>query len=454
MKQLPKNKGWWTVKYNLLDLFSGIGGFHQGLAKAGMKFNKTYFSEIDKYAIANYKYNHKGAEYAGSVTTIFGRELRKSESEKWIVTFGFPCQDISLAGKRKGFSGDRSSLFFEAIRIIRELRPTIFIAENVKGIFSSQAGRDFATVLRTFADLRIYDIEWQLLNTRWFLPQNRERVYFIGHLRGASGSKVFPIRKTNSISAQKSKKQQSVNCLSCRNVGQYSTVGAICIIDKKGNKKKNQTYASTLTAGGHSGGNHSDMDLIKVGTWRTHKNGQGFREVKDNVCPTIPARAREDGSGQPVIIQKSQDYRKDGSLRIFNDSPTLRANMGDNHPLICKAVLTPNRKEKRQNGRRFKDNNEPMFTLTSQDKHGVQLQDKIRRLTPIECERLQGFEDNWTKYGIFDGVKKEISDTQRYKMCGNAVTVDVVEAIAKKIKAVGKILDGRTWQEMPGKLMS
>lgn len=150
--------------WHLLDLFSGLGGFVLGLEKAGFKFKKHYSSEIDKYAIAVYNYHFKEAEYVGDVRHVCGSELRKRKSEMWIVTFGFPCQDLSIAGKRKGFGGERSSLFFEAIRIINELRPDYFIAENVKGFFSSHDGRDFKVALQAIADIG-YNAQWQLLNT-------------------------------------------------------------------------------------------------------------------------------------------------------------------------------------------------------------------------------------------------------------------------------------------------
>lgn len=311
----------------LLELFSGIGGFTKGLQQAGFEFSEHYFSEIDKYAIANYKYNYPNAKYIGSVTDIPNGSLRGID----IITFGSPCQDFSLAGKRKGLEGDRSSLIREAIRLITDIRPDIFIWENVKGAFSSNNREDFWAIIQAFTNIGGYRLEWQLLNTSWFLPQNRERIYLIGHLAEASEPGVFPIGEANSISQLREEED-------------------FC------------NYTRTIISRYYS--SSSVGSFLKVGTFRTHKDGQGFREIESNICPTIPARARTDGSGMPVISNKTN----------------------------------------------------------------------IRRLTEIECERLQGFPDDWTKYGNFDGVIKEISKTQRYKMIGNAVTVNVVEAIAKKLK--------------------
>jgi len=183
-----------------LDLFSGIGGFSQGLKEAGLPIEKSYFSEIDKHAIAIYKHNFKESEYVGSVGDVSGRELRKSSKEKWIVTFGSPCQDLSLAGKRKGMAGSRSSLFFEATRIIRELKPDYFIWENVKGAFSSNEGLDFVAVLREIASIGGYGCQWELCNTRWFLPQNRERIYLVGIKGGIRGRNLFPLEPEIKIS--------------------------------------------------------------------------------------------------------------------------------------------------------------------------------------------------------------------------------------------------------------
>ena len=175
------------IKY--LDLFSGIGGFHSGILQAGVKIDKCYFSEIDKNATKIYKQHFPDAVELGDIRTINPKELGEID----LVTFGFPCQDLSIAGKRAGLGGTRSGLFFEAMRIIKELRPNIFIFENVKGLLTSNEGKDFEIVLREIADIGLYECEWQLVNTSWVLPQNRERVYFIGHFGKGGGQKVFPV---------------------------------------------------------------------------------------------------------------------------------------------------------------------------------------------------------------------------------------------------------------------
>ncbi len=277
-----------------LDLFSGIGGFSLGLKKV-FNIKKTYFSEIDKYAIEVFKYNFKKSIYAGPVEDIQKRDLPKIN----IITFGSPCQDFSLAGKRKGMDGKRSSLILEAIRLIKECKPDFFIWENVKGTFSSNSGEDFAGILQAFTNIGGYRLEWQLLNTRWFLPQNRERIYLVGCSGKGSGKGIFPIGEIN-------------------------------------------------------------------------KNDEKMEVSGRPVCKSLTARGQSD---------------LHSGLQLVN--------------------------------------------VVKKDKNKNIVSEKIRRLTPVECERFQGFPDNWTK----KGKSGNIPDKQRYKMCGNAVTVDVVEAVAKNIKA-------------------
>jgi len=359
----------------MLDLFSGIGGFHKGFAQAGYKFDWVGFSEIDKYASAVYKHRFKEAEELGDITTIQpGRDLPDYID---ILCGGFPCQAFSVAGKRKGFDDTRGTLFFEIARILRHYRDvgkpiSCFLLENVKGLLSHDNGRTFATIYRVLDNLG-YTIEFQLLNTRWFLPQNRQRIYIVGYIGDGSGSKVFPIGETSKIS-----------------------------------NNRNTEVANTLQHPGHSGGNYRGMTMIAEAT----KKGYAEAEVGDAINLERPTSKTRRG-------RVTKGYAQ--SLETIQHQHTIQP------------VLTPNRAEKRQNGRRFKEDGEDMFTLTQQDQHGVKFNNSIRRLTPKECERLQGFPDNWTSKGVIDGKVVDMSDTQRYKQCGNAVTVDVVQVVAERI---------------------
>lgn len=281
----------------LLDGFSGYGGFHKGLLDAGFVFDKTYFSEIDKHAIANYKQNFPNSEYAGSITDIDKSTVNKID----FFTFGWPCQDNSTLGNRAGQGGGtRSGLLYQAARIINLFKPRNFFAENVKGLLTVNKGVDIIESLRLltyFNDcLPQYEIEMQLLNTRWVLPQNRERVYFVGHLRGSGSRKIFPIGEDDLFCNRSVK-----------------------------NKKEIHEPAQTMTA-------------RQYASW----NGN--------------------------------------------------------------------------------------YLIAKQDVGG----NNIRAFTPLECERLQGLPDNWTKYGNYDGVVKELSDAQRYRLTGNGVSKDIVQAIGRK----------------------
>ena len=364
----------------LIDLFSGIGGFSLGFQRAGYQFTEHYFSEIDKHAIANYKNNFPNAKYIGDITSIHGGNFTGID----IITFGSPCQDFSLAGKRAGLAGAKSSLIEYAIALIADIRPSVFIWENVKGAFSSNAGADFWAILQAFANIGGYRIEWQLLNTSWLLPQNRERIYLIGHLAGRSECGVFPIREDDFAFTKKS---------------------------------------------GRLGGLHSDMTVIQVGTYRTHNDGKGFREVKSNIAPTIPARAREDGSGMPVIqlnpSKESNGRQPYQQNRVFDEKGISPALTRHNSDFIIK---------QRSRGKNKGADLKVCPTISSNSFQENNLLGGIRRLTEIECERLQGFPDNWTQYGDYNGIIKPIAKTQRYKLIGNAVTVDIVELIAKRLK--------------------
>jgi DNA (cytosine-5)-methyltransferase 1 len=342
------------IKINHLDLFSGIGGFHLGFEKAGFEVN-SYFSEVDKYAIDVYKNNFKKSKYVGSVTDVRGTQLPKIDA----ITFGSPCQDFSLAGKRKGMGGDRSSLITEAIRLIDECRPRFFIWENVKGTFSSNNGEDFWAIIQAFTNIGGYRLEWQLLNTKWFLPQNRERIYLVGYLGDGSGGQVFPIGESSKQTNELQGQQTNTCCLTTR---YEAAANGSYVIERKLNAQKSK---------------------IK----------------KDTEC-------------NKAVLNTNYTYKKVNETIIKNKDKFIKGQfkMMDLH-------------------NRSIHNHSPCLVEPHHNNNSLYDGNKIRRLTPIECERLQGFPDNWTQYG----ESGNISDTQRYKMCGNAVTVDVVEAVANSI---------------------
>lgn len=448
-----------------LDLFSGIGGFRSGLERAGHEC--VGYVEIDKFARKSYEaiYDTKGEWTEHDITTVRARDIPKSD----IWTFGFPCQDISVAGKQTGFKGSRSSLFFTVTGLIRDLKeenkPSILLIENVKNLLSVNRGYDFLKLLIELDEIG-YDAEWDVLDTAEVLPQHRERVFIIGHFRGRSGRKIFPIRRNDG----KTSKKYEINI-----------IGTTKTEDAQGANSRSRVYAeghmSTLTATDYKQPKQIAVNqignIVKDGNFKNPQRGRVYSV--DGLCPAL-------------------NCMRGGGLE----------------PKIAVPVITPDRIKKGQNGRRFKTNDEPMFTLNTQDRHGVAILQRsrgankggikkivsplskssyqesnlmlikeatkkgfaeatigdsvnisqpnsktrrgrvgnqkantletslnqgvvvpglrIRKLTPLECWRLQGFTDEQ-----FYKAQAVNSNSQLYKQAGNSVTVDVVFEIAKGI---------------------
>lgn len=374
---------------NFVDFFAGIGGIRLGLEQAGHKC--VGFCEFDKYARTAYKamYDTEGEWENHDVRTVKSYEVPHAD----IWCFGFPCQDISVAGKQKGLQeGERSGLFYEIMRLLagrrKEDRPRWLLIENVKNLLSIGNGFDFARLLCEVGG-HGYTLQWDTLNSKNFgVPQNRERVFIVGYLGNIRGREVFPLRPTD-----------GENPCELNEITQGLSM-AYRVYNPDGISK-------TLAAVGGGAGAKTGLYAVKVLKPYGSTGGVcGFKiaENKTGIASTCAAR----------------DYK--GISRHNGNA------------VVC-AVLTPDRGEKRQNGRRIKEPGEPSFTLTAQDRHGVALLDeniRIRRLTPRECWRLQGFPDEY-----FDKARAAgISDTQLYKQAGNGVTVNVARAIGERLKEV------------------
>lgn len=405
-----------------LDFFAGIGGFRRGMELAGHEC--VGFCEYDKFAYGSYVSMHllteeqrerlmtmpkskrikeigkeeyrNGEWYARDIREIRADHVPRADC--WC--FGFPCQDISVAGKQLGFRGERSSLFFAVMRIIQDTkeedRPTYLFIENVKNLLSVNGGTDFLKLLIAL-DEAGYDAEWQVLNSSDFgVPQNRERVFIVGYHRGKCRHEVFPV---------------------------YGT-------DGKNRVEQVGNYLKTATRENPNQGRIYEP----LGLSPCLNKMQGGKREPSIVLPCFVDMSYGSGGGetdQAFCLQSRYDKGICGRKR---------ETVG-----VCIPVLTPDRAEKRQDGRRFKENGEPMFTLTGQDRHGIAIEmdddfcvnaiwsDKygcyiaIRKLTPKECFRLQGWEDIY-----FERAEMVNSDRQLYKQAGNGVTVNVVEAIARR----------------------
>lgn len=351
-------------------MFSGIGGFRSGLEAAG-GYECIGFCEIDKNAAKAYRaiYNTEKEAYFSDAREIDTAELGEFD----LLVAGFPCQPFSVCGRKLGFSDTRGTLFYEIARIIKAKRPAFFVLENVPGLLSHDEGKTFNVILEALSELG-YSFEWMVHNSANFgVPQQRKRVYIVGYLNGKCSGKVFPLR-----------------CMYAENLRQI-------IPGSQGSRVYDiNGVACTQCAG--SGGDGA-------------KTGLYF--IDQNVNPKITDHAR--------CITARQDSGV--SKRIGEHSGVLVEDL----PI---PVINPAKESTRQNGRRMKNPDESMFTITVQDRHGVIHKGRIRKLMPIECWRLQGFTDEQ----FYKVQNLGMADSALFKMAGNAVSVPVIKALGERIK--------------------
>jgi DNA (cytosine-5)-methyltransferase 1 len=364
-------------------MFSGDGGFRAGLERAG-GFKCVGHCEIDKYADAAYRrlFNIKKTEvFHNDATTINTEELPEFD----LLTGGFPCQAFSIAGKRQGFADPRGTLFFDIARVAEAKRPKYLLLENVPGLLSHDNGRTFATILNTLCELG-YSIEWQVLNSKDFgVPQSRRRLYIIGHLDSRSTGKILPIRCSNSKT----------------------------LIQLVGGRQDSRVYdpaglAKTLLA--KSGGPGGKTGLYFIDLNSAPKITPQARCIKARYdCGITNWKAENSG----VLLIKEATTRGFKEA-VPGDSVNLSyANQNKKRGRVGKAIAN---------------------TIDTSSQMGVvTLNGRIRRLMPRECFRLQGFTDEQ-----IDKLLENSSDTQAYKQAGNAVTVNVVHALAERIKIAHK----------------
>lgn len=415
------------MSLRVFSTFTGIGGFEVGIKNAGATLGVDTelvgYSEIDKHATNVFNYHFKGVKNYGDITKIKEADLPDFDC----LVGGFPCQAFSVAGKRLGFDDTRGTLFFDLARILRAKRPRLFVFENVKGLLNHDHGRTFRVIIATITELG-YDCQWQVLNSKDFgVPQNRERVIIIGHLRDSPRPKVFPItRSSNQIIKKITGRSQDTRVYD--DSGISPTLGTM-----QGGNKQPKIRVPEATKKGYAEATVGDSINLQQPNSKTRRGrvGKGIANTLDtsmhqytlSPVETVVDYDRNDGIGKKLEVAhtlSASDYRG--------------LNCNQRQTAIARAVITPDRINKSQNGRRIKDDGEPAFTVTATDRHGVYDGYSIRRLTPLECERLQAFPDNWTKYAeLDDGSIDHMSDTQRYKMCGNAVTTNVIEAVFERI---------------------
>lgn len=408
-------------KMKFLDLFAGIGGFRIGMESAGHEC--IGFCEIDKFARASYKAIHdtKGEIELHDITTVSDDTIR-GIGHVDVICGGFPCQAFSIAGARRGFEDTRGTLFFEIARFASILKPRYLFLENVKGLLNHDRGNTFEVILSALDELG-YDVEWQVLNSKNFgVPQNRERVFIIGHLRGGSGRKVFPLSREN----------QSISNQSVVKIGN---------VNPSGNGMNGEVYqadglAPTLTTNKGEGQKIviKSNTIKQFGVLQPNFNQCGVVYETDGIAPTI--RAYQGGGLEPKIIQRGHGYNKGGEHDI---APTLTRNSYHENNVLKITEATSqgyaeatigdsvNLSHPNSKTRRGRVGKKIANTLLTGESQGVVEPDfRIRKLTPRECWRLQGFPD-WA----FDKAQEVNSNSQLYKQAGNSVTVSVIAAIAQ-----------------------
>lgn len=343
-----------TLKY--FSMFSGIGGFKLGIEASNIDAECVGYSEVDKYAISIYEKNFPNHKGFGDATEIRTEELPEFD----LLVGGFPCQAFSVAGHRRGFDDTRGTLFFEIARVLRDKRPKYFLLENVKGLLSHDKGKTFQTILEILSDLGYY-VKWEVYNSKEFVPQNRERIFLEGYLRDRCGGEVLhqPRKGRETVEGE----VKSLMKLNKRPQAQtiYDPEGLACCLSANG------------------GGDGGKTGLYRVNELNLVNPQYGYQRgnIYDAENGLSPALCATDYKDPVKILDK------------------------------CMPVLTPDRMNKRQNGRRMKEDGEPSFTLTATDRHGVSNGVRVRKLTPTECERLQAFPDGWTETGA-NGEKSQI----------------------------------------------
>lgn len=414
-----------SIKY--FSAFAGIGGFDLGIDRTIQDAECIGISEVDKHAIKIYEKHYPDRTNYGDIRKIKTKDLPDFD----LFCGGFPCQDVSIAGKRKGLCGARSGLFFEIIRIVRKKQPRYILLENVKGLLSSNKGWDFARILIELGDAG-YSVEWAVYNSKNFgVPQNRERVFIVGHLGRDCGSKIFPLGEgTGNFdeSGEQPERELVSNAIDSNYYKGPDGKRQLVMIGHTRDKKGNASYHQVDFAGALKSPSGNQCNYLVPGQMIqiTKKSTADAQRIYDSsgIARTIKGTHGGVGAKTGLYCISSQprcgDPAKGGTGLLTSEDSCFTLNR--NPHIICDSGLS----------RKKQVRTEIMPPLRANTGAGHNnIVGSVRRLTPLEAERLQGFPEMWTAMGS-DG--KPISDTQRYKMLGNAVTVNVIEAIMAAIR--------------------
>jgi DNA (cytosine-5)-methyltransferase 1 len=417
------------------SLFAGIGGFDLGFERAG--FEVAWCVEWDKNAQAVLRKRFPNAQVYGDIREVDPDKLERVD----VICGGFPCQDLSVAGKRAGLSGERSGLFHDAMRIVRRLRPSMLVLENVPGLLSSNRGLDFATVLREVGEgWDCAEVGWRVLDSQYFgVAQRRRRVFVVAGARAGCAEQILALAEGGGgdpPSRDKAREDASADAARCLAGTRESSVASalqttandysradgfnivVGTIDCDIPKQRVQNFCAGHwipcaiqgnligrdEGGPHGVGAREDGTMYTLTKTDRHAVAHAFYSTggshgvnkTSELSPPLKIGSALGIPSPPAVAFKvgnSSKARSDGLA--VEQSPTLGSSAGGNTvPAVCASTI-------------------------------------VRRLTPVECERLQGFPDGWTQIGN----DKPTADTHRYKQLGNAVTVNVAEWIARRTMA-------------------
>jgi len=450
------------LKYG--SLFAGVGGFDLGFDSAGWEC--SFQVEWDKHCQSVLKRHWPSVPKFEDVRDVNGADLPPVD----LISFGSPCQDLSVAGKRSGLEGDRSGLYFEGIRIIKEMReatngefPKWAIWENVPGALTSNKGDDFAEVLNQMANIGALAIEWHILDAQWFgVAQRRRRIFVLACWDSSaidrSSGKILPVHEDSRGDIKKGRKKRKQSARTTESsttetvwYGQSGhakwTEGGVTLAASdykrpernfvlepfvKSRRAQSSTddeswidnaVAPTLNAFDNTGESRATV-LVVDGT-----RVNDVRVYDDDMVPTLKHRMGTGGGQVPVLAYDG--YNNKVSKDIYR---TIRTGVdsGDHIAIPIQGTIIGRADTSGPQGKGFGDIGDPSYTLDTISQHGVMSPELIlRRLTPIECERLMGFPDDHT---AIDYTGKKIADTNRYKMCGNAIASPVAEWIGVELK--------------------
>ena len=439
---------------NVLSLFSGVGGFDLGLENAGMK--TIYQCEWDKHATRILERHWPTLPRWGDITTLTAKEILSHGTPPDVVAWGSPCQDLSVAGKRAGLEGERSGLFHEGIRIINELRketnneyPKISIWENVAGALSSNRGADFGVILDEMAKAGAMVIEWGLLDAQHFgIPQRRRRVFVIAIFNSATAnlcpSPLLPVGESlrgNTTKGKPKRKSAASETSESLGTGGFRMRGF-------------GDYANDNTASAIKQRDYKDATDLVVSESFTSSS---FAQYQEGVG-TLRSNGGDLGGASETLIAEpmlSFDTQFGSNANVFEDqSPTLKASQAapsvayDEYNDSLNPIHHALRAGTKQSTGVLLEG-EVAGTLRSGGSGGVPSSRgehlvteptmAVRRLTPLECERLMGWPDDHTRYKA-DGTEQ--ADTHRYKQCGNGVASPVAEWIGKQLMKLETSLEG------------